>query len=225
MASDHKDPLARLGTTESLVDDLVDDLAPVKRWSPENHLAFWLALELLVFGLTAAAALRPDIMTELAKPLFLVEMTLLIAAGGLSAAMALLAAVPGREPSRGAVILALALVAGSIVAIYQEMPAAARTLANAPWGMTCTLETIGVALVPWVALLYFARKGASLVPVVSGGLAGLGAFLLAAAAIRIVCPVDDFWHIVIWHLAPAIVALGASCALGLLLLRAWRDDD
>lgn len=208
------------------MEDLVADLSPVaRRWSPETHLAFWLALELLVFGLTAASALRPDILTELGKPLFLLEMTLLILAGGLSAAMALLAAVPGREPSRGAVVLALMLVAGSIVATHQEMPAAARTLARAPWGMQCSLETIGLALVPWLALLYFARGGASLVPVASGGLAGLGAFLLAAAAIRIACPVDNFFHILIWHLAPAIIGLAASCALGLLLLRAWREDE
>lgn len=222
MANEHND----LGSTESLVDNLVDDLEPVKRiWSPETNLAFWLAMELLVFGLTAAVALRPDITAQLAKPLFLLEMTLLVAAGGLSAAMALLAAVPGREPSRGAVLLALALVGASVAAIYQEMPSAARTLASAPWGMTCALETIGFAVVPWLALLYFARQGASLVPVVSGGLAGLGAFLLAAATIRVVCPVDNFWHIMIWHLAPVILGLGTSCAIGLMLLRAWRDDE
>lgn len=215
-----------LGTTDALVDDLVAELEPVKRiWSPETNLAFWLAMELLVFGLTAAVALRPDIMTQLAKPLFLVEMTLLIAAGGLTAAMALLAAVPGREPSRGAVLLALALIGAAVSAVYQEMPAAARSIANAPWGMSCALETVGIALVPWAALLFVARRGASLVPVVSGGFAGLGAFLLAAATIRVVCPVDNFWHIMIWHLAPVILGLGVSCAIGLSLLRAWRDDE
>lgn len=222
MPDDHND----LGTTDTLVDDLVADLEPVERlWSPETNLAFWLAIELLVFGLTAAVALRPDIMTQLAKPLFLVEMTLLVAAGGLAAAMALLAAVPGREPSRGAVVLALVLVGAAVAAVYQEMPAAARTIANAPWGMKCALETVGFALVPWATLLVFARRGASLAPVLSGGLAGLGAFLLAAATIRVVCPIDDFWHILIWHLAPVVLGLGASCAIGLSLLRAWRDDE
>ncbi len=213
------------GSTESLVDDLVADLEPVRRvWSPGTHLAFWLAVELLVFGLVASLALRMDIMGQLANPLFLIELTLLIAAGGLSAAMALLSAVPGREPSRGAVTLALGLIGASFLVLYQEMPAAARTLASAPWGMKCAAETLGVAVVPWAALLFFARRGASLIPVVSGGLAGLAAFLIAAATMRVVCPVDNFWHLVIWHFSPVVLGLGASSAIGLLLLRAWRDD-
>lgn len=219
------EPRDDLGSTESLVDHLVDDLEPVKRvWSPAAHLGFWLAIELLVFGLIASLALRMDILDQLANPLFLLELTLLIAAGGLSAAMALLSAVPGREPSRGAVALAIALLVGSFVALYQEMPGAARTLASAPWGMACALETMAFAIVPWLALLWFARRGASLVPVVSGGLAGLAAFLLAAATMRVVCPVDDFWHLVLWHLTPVALGLGTSCAIGLLLLRAWRED-
>ncbi len=212
-------------STESLVADLVADLEPVERiWSPGTHLGFWLAVELLTFGLVASLALRMDIMDQIANPLFLLELTLLVAAGGLSAAMALLSAVPGREPSTGAVALALALIAASFVCLYQDMPAAARSLANAPRGMGCALKTIAIAAVPWAALLAFARRGASLVPVACGGLAGLAAFLIAAATMRVVCPIDNLWHLVIWHLSPVLIGLGASSAIGLLLLRAWRDD-
>ncbi len=214
-----------LGSTESLVDDLVADLEPVKRvWSPATHLGFWLAIELLAFGLIASLALRADVKDQLANPLFLVEMTLLIAAGGMSAGMALLAAVPGREPGRKAVALAVALLLGSLLAVHQEMPGAAHALAQAPWGMQCALETIAMAIVPWLALLWFARGGASLTPIVSGGFAGLAAFLLAAATMRVVCPVDHFWHLMLWHLVPVALGLGTSCLLGLLLLRAWRED-
>ena len=120
--------------------------------------------------------------------------------------------------------LALGLLVASFVCLYQEMPGAARSIANAPWGMACAVETMGVAIVPWAALLFFARRGATLVPVVSGGLAGLAAFLIAAATMRVVCPVDNFWHMVIWHWSPVLIGLGASCAIGLLLLRAWRND-
>jgi len=219
LASSHEERL------RGLVDDLVADLRPVKRiWTPETNLGFWLAVELLVFGLVASLALRMDVMGQLAHPLFLLELALLIAAGGLSAAMALLAAVPGREPSPGAVALALGLLAASLVCLHQEMPAAARTLASAPWGMSCALETIGIALVPWATLLFLARRGASLVPVVAGGLAGLAAFLLAAATMRVVCPVDNLWHLVIWHFSPVVIGLGLSSLIGVGLLRAWRDE-
>jgi len=218
--------VTRTSHRDSLVDDLVADLKPTRRvWSPGVHLGFWLAIEFLVFGLVASLALRMDIMGQLANLLFLVELTLLIAAGGLAAAMALLAAVPGREPSRGAVALALALLVASFVCLYEEMPAAARTLATAPWGMRCAVETMAIAAVPWLALLLFARRGASLMPVLSGGLAGLGAFLIAAAIMRVVCPVDHFWHLVLWHFSPVVVGLGISAAIGVLLLNAWREDD
>ena len=214
------------GTTESLVDGLVDDLTPIRRvWSPSTHLGFWLAMELLVFGLVAGLGLRMDITGQLENPLFLLELTLLVAAGGLCAAMALLAAVPGREPSQGAVALALGLLAASFVCLYQEMPAAAQTLANSPYGMACSIKTVVIALIPWGALLFFARGGASLIPVAAGGLAGAGAFLIASATMRVVCPVDNFWHMVIWHSTPVLLALGASSMIGLFLLRAWREDE
>ena len=210
---------------DALVGDLIGDLKPIRRiWSPGVHLGFWLAVELLVFGLVASLGLRMDILGQLANPLFLFELTLLITAGGLSAAMALLAAVPGREPSGAAVALALGLLAASFVALHQEMPAAAQTLASAPWGMGCALDTIAIAIVPWAALLFFIRRGASLIPVVSGGLAGLAAFLLASATMRIVCPVDNFWHVAIWHLPPVLLGLGTSALIGLLLLTSWKGD-
>lgn len=220
MAGPSHDP----ARTDALVDGLVDDLKPVKRvWSPAVHLGFWLAVELLVFGLVAALALRMDILVQLQKPLFLLEFALLIAAGGLSAAMALLSAVPGREPGRGAVTLSLVLLAASFVVLYREMPTTAHAIASAPWGMRCAFETIAIAILPWAALLLFARRGASLVPVAAGGLAGLAAFLLASATMRVVCPVDDFWHLVLWHFTPVVLGLGTSALLGVLLLSAWRE--
>lgn len=210
---------------DDLIDDLVTDLEPVRRvWSPAVHLAVWLAVELLVFSLVTSLGLRMDILGQLSSPLFLAEMTLLIATGGLCAAMALLAAVPGREPSRGAIALAVGLLVVSIACFYQEVPAGARSLASAPLGVGCAVETVTIALVPWAALLLLSRRGAPLIPVLSGGLAGAAAFLLAAATMRVVCPVDAFWHVVIWHLSPVAVGLSASSLLGILLLNAWRDD-
>ena len=75
-------------------------------------------------------------------------------------------------------------------------------------GAQCLLCTLGFSAIPWTALFVAVRRGAPLdVPLV-GVCAGAAAFLFAAAAVRIACPIDEAVHLLTWHAMP--VALGAA---------------
>lgn len=201
-----------------VIERLVADLGPVRRlWPPSARLALWLALELGIFAGIVALGLRSDIAQQLRSPLFLLEFAILVLAGAWAAAMALLAAIPGREPGPLATGSMVAMVAAALVLLAVGSPGG-----PAGAGLACSLRTVLLAAVPWAALLLAARRGASLVPALAGGLAGAAAFLFAAAAMRLVCPADGLAHLLVWHASPALVGLLASTALGGLLFRSWR---
>ena len=44
----------------------------------------------------------------------------------------------------------------------------------------------------------------------------------AAAALQLVCPHDERWHLLVWHLGPVALGLVTSAALGAIWLSRWR---
>jgi len=213
-----------MASKPTLVDRLVEDLRPVRRiWSPGARLALWCGLQLAVFAVLATAGLRPDVLEQLARPSFLLEVGALVAAGGLCAAIALRAAVPGEAPGRRATVAAAELVAASLVVMWAATPFAAPSFAESVrTGMPCALRTVALAALPWCVLLAAARRGAPLLPAFAGAAAGLGAFLLAGADMRLACALDEVSHLVLWHGTPVALGLAVSALLGAAWLGRWR---
>ena len=65
-------------------------------------------------------------------------------------------------------------------------------------------------------------RGATLVPALAGLLAGAASLLLAAVAVRLACPLDERWHLLLFHLAPVVIGAALSLALGRAWLARWR---
>jgi hypothetical protein len=226
MAQDPQPPTSeREGSVAALIARLSSDLAPVRPcWPARLRLLAWLAVEVLVVALAVAwMGARADLTAKLEEAGFAVQVAGLVSAGVAFAALALLAAIPGRAPRRAPAIAALAVFFAAVGVGFGAEPSLAENVGRfAELGWSCAALTIAFAAVPWVALFAAQRRGAPLEPAIAGALAGAASLALAAAALRAVCARDERWHLLVWHLGPVLVGSGASLLLALGWLSRWR---
>jgi hypothetical protein len=135
---------------------------------------------------------------------------------------ALTESIPGRAASGRLIALALALAAALLVCITALTFEASQTyvpfLRDARYLYTCSTRTVLLGL-PALALAgWLMRRGLTMRPIVAGGLAGLGAGLLADASWRIYCEVSDPIHVLTAH-AAGIVTLSLIGALAGFVVR------
>lgn len=209
----------------SLVDQLVDDAAPVRRlWPVWVRLGVWWALVIATaFVVRRFEVVRPDFGDRIASIAYLAELVCLSLAATLLAHRALVGAIPGRHAIRGSGWLVAGLiVAGlglaSLVGARTDVPVAE----FAESGLLCVVETALAALVPWVALLVATRRGAPMAVASVGATAGGASWLMAYVVMRIRCPFEDVLHMTTWHGVPAVVGTLLSALLGMVLLAGWR---
>lgn len=204
----------------ALIAQLAGDLAPVRRrWPLWRHVLVWIGIQALVtIPMTLALGLRSDLAGKLATSLFSVELIGLLLLSGAAAVLALLAAVPGREPRPWPTAVALTIAALALGISY----GAGTPGDDLTRGWTCAVKTLAGAALPWIALLVSVYRGAPLVPALGGVLAGASALAAAALVVRATCPVDERWHLLLWHLGPVVLGCGASLLAGARLLAHWR---
>ena len=89
-------------------------------------------------------------------------------------------------------------------------------------GLGCATSTVGLAALPWCALLIAVRRGAPLAPARAGALLGAAAFFMAALLMRARCPLDERLHLLVWHALPVAGGTVLSAVVGLAWLRRWR---
>ncbi len=208
---------------EAIVERLVADARPVRRLrSPVVRLVAWWILPAAVLASAVAWHLRSDFGEQLRRPLFVLDLVLLLVGAAVAAWMALRAAVPGGEPRRRDIGLVLAFV-GAAVLLLPGGPARTDISLGrfVEIGSRCFLMTVLLAAPPLFALLVALRRGASLAPTSAGALAGTAGFLLAAAAMRVVCPIDDAPHLMAWHMLPIPLGAGLSAVAGGAWLGRW----
>lgn len=209
--------------TDELIAHLASAARPVRRtWSPAVRLAVWTACEaLVVLVLGARFGVRPDLAVKLHEPGFVLSLLLLAGAGVAAAVLALAAAVPDRGPARRTVISLIGVTMLVASVAFAAQPPGAVSLALWLAGWPCAARTGALALLPAVVLLVAIRRGATLVPALAGLLAGAAAFAIAAVSMRLVCPADERWHLLGWHLAPVAIGIALSGAIGARVLGAW----
>jgi hypothetical protein len=209
-------------THERTVARLLADTHPVRRlWSPEARLALWLMLQTVTIGAAVIFGLRRDVAVELRQPRLLVEVALCSVAGAIAAAVALRAAVPGRKsaPLVAAFWTVLACVAVLMASIDAGPTSSdSRFVAS---GIQCVASILAFAALPWAALFVAVRRGAPVTAPVAGLYAGAAAFLLAAAAVRIACPIDAWLHVLTWHVGTIAIGTALSAVAGARWLARW----
>ena len=206
---------------ERLLARLIADAHPVRPlWAPHSRLALWLALQTLTLGVAVRVGLRPNLGDHLRRPLFLLELGALIAAGVTAAALALRAAVPGMAGGR--VGLTCSVLLGTVALLAHEPAASVHSLqgfvAN---GTQCVICMLAFSALPWTALFVAVRRGAPLNGPGAGAYTGAAAFLFAAAAVRIACPIDEELHLLAWHMMPIALGAALSAVVGARWLERW----
>lgn len=209
--------------TEDLIIQLAADARPVRALAPPSaRLAWWAALAIVVSALGVVAIhARSDLATALQRPDYLTRAATTIATALLSAAIAFVLSVPGRERSRYQ--RALPFLAGGSwvlclgVLLAQGGDSIAR-LTALPINPLCIYQIVALSAVPGIALFVMLRRAAPLQPGWNAWFGSLATLAAGAAATQLICPVDDASHQLVGHVAPvvvltAIVAVAARTAL------------
>ena len=163
----------------ALIDRLASDLRPVRRlWPVNTRLAVWLLLEAILLILVVVSASRPDLSEKVHSLRYVFEVAAFVVAGTLAAILALRAAIPGREPTKGELASAVAVAAIAILFVFSEPMAVDVPLSGfIRAGLRCAFCTGLVAAIPWVALLWAVRRGTPTVVATAGGMLDPGGLL------------------------------------------------
>ena len=204
-----------------MVERIVADLQPVHRlWPTSLRLAVWSMLEFVLLVFVFRHSGRTDLMLQLTNPWYLIVFGGFAAAGVIGAAFALRAAVPRGGPSSIEVGLFLSVAAASALLLVHQPFNGEITLGNfINEGKRCALMTLMLAAIPWIALAVLVRRGAPLFPGRDGALVGAAAFLSSFALMRVICPIDEAMHLLVWHFLPALAGIALSACAGLFLLK------
>ena len=204
----------------ALVERMAAELRPVRRlWPVSIRLALWIALEGAVLLLLIRHA-RADLAEQLRNPWFLLCISGFGVTGAASAAFALRAAIPGREPGGKQLVLLVCLAIFSAVPLLLVPVDASQPLGSfVERGLPCLVGIAMFALLPWLALLWAVRRAAPMRGGLEGSLIGAAAFLFSFGLLRIRCPIEEEMHLLVWHLLPALAGIGLSAWVGVALLK------
>jgi len=142
----------------------------------------------------------------------------------MAAAVALRGAVPGMGSGRLTVTVLLLLGSAAVsLASLEPVVTIRSSWAFVARGTVCVICILAYTAIPWTALFVAVRRGAPLDAPVMGVCAGAGAFLFAAAAVRIACPIDEALHLLTWHAMPVALGAALSGVAGARWLDRWRQ--
>ncbi|HTY56246.1 MAG TPA: DUF1109 domain-containing protein [Candidatus Binataceae bacterium] len=212
---------AREQERQALIERLVRDLKPVRPlWPVNTRLAMWLLMNAALLILAVTFGARPDLQEKIHSLRFLTEVIAFGGAGTVAAILALRAAIPGREPTRGELQFAVAIAAVAILFVFSEpMALDVRMDGFIHEGLRCAFCTCVVAVIPWLAMLWAVRRGAPTRLTTAGALIGAAAFFFSLVITRLGCPIDDRIHFLTWHVIPALAGISLSVLAGIAWLR------
>jgi negative regulator of sigma F NrsF-like protein len=213
---------------EALIDRLSDELQPVKRLRPvRRSLGLWVLLEAVMLLLVSALMGRAGFAASIQGP-DSPAIAVLILASVVAAGLALRGAIPGRDATRGELILlALAVLIGGVAVHFGAQTDAIPFAILNSAGRSSIPRVLGWATLPWMVLFIAVRRGVVLHPAKTGGLIGVAVFSFAIAADRFVSawsgsPCPEAWVLI---LGLAFTTSSAWAGMAWLNpLRQWRDD-
>ena len=193
----------------SLIDNLVDDLAPVRTLKPSSGLA--VAAILTIAACSSVAffmGVRGDLAMGMAHEMFFLRTGVLLMLGIATAFAAANMARPGVGNLNRGWIWAL------ITAGLFPLTAAIMSAINMPpvealrptEGLRCLTVSSISALIIGGGLTFWLRQGAPTSPERAGWLVGISSGALGAVAYNIHCPFNDIYYIGFWFTLPVLVS-------------------
>lgn len=193
----------------SLIDDLVDDLAPVKAINPRGGMAVALSLAALSCAAVAAfLGVRGDLAMGMAHEMFFLRSGVLLMLGIATSFAVVNMARPGvGNFSRGwiwaLVTAGLFPATAAIMSLINSPPVEALRPSE---GMNCLMVSLIAATVIGGGLTTWLRQGAPTSPERAGWLIGIASGAMGAAAYNIFCPFNDIYYIGLWFSLPVLIS-------------------
>lgn len=213
--------------TEALIATLSQQATPVAALrSPE----YWGRLVVVVLGVYGGTVqyflgLRPDLLLQLTRPLFALEIGLLALLTLTSVIAAILSMYPDAYQRSVLFKLPYVMLAGlaALMKIQLLLPDHAAMVFPPPGShaMECALYIGLAALIPTALLFAIVRKGASVQRLHSGFFTVLAASGVGCLTLRLAEMNDSIIHLLQWHYLPTVVFSTLGALLGKWLLR-WE---
>lgn len=195
--------------SNSLIDELVDDLEPVRPLRRAEGGALLLAAAVLtalvVLGVNDLAG---NVLDGTVSPMFLLANGLLLLLGLAASASTIAMASPrvGNRHDGTGWAMAMAGVFPAVTIVLLVMHSADWPgLLDIAHGWRCFAEAMLASLFAAGGLLFWLRRGAPVSARTAGLHLGVGATALGTAIYGLSCPVDTIYHLGIWHAAPVIL--------------------
>lgn len=211
--------------TKQLIEQLSAEAVPVRVMRPQRYVLV-LLIVLLTYAVCAQCWLegfRADIATQLARPLFLLELLLLVAMLVSSSVAAAFAMLPDIGQRKRLMQLPYILSGGLFLLVLFQlfMPPDARMVMADTNSHThqCTQYIAVTSLLPAVLMFGLLRKGASIMPLQAGFIAVIAAVSVGAITLRLAEPNDQITHLIAWHYVPSLFFASLGALLGRYLLR------
>jgi hypothetical protein len=205
----------------ALVWRLSSEITPSRPlWPISVRLTLWILMEVGILAWVMSHTTN-NFVAKMAHPVYLIEIIFFATAAIICAELALKSTIPGRTISAQEAIVAITLaLAGTAVVVLAQPMATSEPLGDfARNGWRCAIETVEFGILPWLALWWLVRRGATMSGWLSGFLVGAGALLFSFAVMRIACPIDEPLHLLTWHLLPALAVIALSTLGGVRWLR------
>lgn len=210
--------------------DLIQSLAAAQK-KTQRLVAPKTLLIRLLFGVFVYAAItafvqeiRPDLMAQLQRPFYLIELASLLFLLISSLAASVYLVFPDHYQQEKIVRLPLyALGVFLLVFAFQlGLPPDAGMVIDVSEGihtLECTLCILGVAVIPSILLTVLGRKGATTKPMLLGAYSILAATSIGWLLLRVVEMQDDPLHLLMWHYLPMLGLATLGAALGKIIFK------
>jgi hypothetical protein len=205
----------------ALVRRLSSEIKPSRPlWPVSVRLTLWILMEVGILAWVMSHTSN-NFVAKMTHPAYAIEIIFFAAAAIICAELALKSAIPGRTLSakEATITTALVLAGTALLVVAQPMAISVPLGEFARNGWRCAIATVKFGTLPWLALWWLVRRGASMSGWLSGLLVGAGALLFSFAVMRISCPIDEPLHLLSWHLSPAIAVIALSTLGGIRWLR------
>lgn len=198
---------------ERIEKGVTGDLKPVKALPPSGYFFAAFAAIFLAIAASGVAWMRAYGFDAMSRGQRAAIFATLGASAALLAYSLVVQMVPGgRNRVRPALVpVGLFVIASLVVAAIFQIRSEAHFVAN---GVACLKAGVLVAIPAAILFWTILRRGAILTPRATGAAVGMLAGLVGTSVLEMHCPNLNMWHILIWHLAPALVGAVAGLALG-----------
>jgi len=202
-------------SSDALILQLSDGLAPVRRRRMLREAAFLLVLGTTEFALLLGLRLmRPDMGQMITSPYMLWKLGSLAMLAGIACTVAVRSFSPTARPRRGLIVAcafaAAAMISGMFVTPSSESGHALLNRLSPAHGALCMLSIIVLSIPMMAMLAILMRNAAPTQPGMSAVAAGVSASTCAALIFAFCCPINDPLYVIVWYSAGCAVVVAAA---------------